>query len=68
MARNYATKIVSYPVTEKQLNALFTDFDTQLTVADTHGEFKPTVYARVLATKRFNMATSLQVRADAFQP
>jgi SAM-dependent methyltransferase len=51
MARQYAEKMTSYPMTEPELRALFTSFEARVERAETPGEFKSTIYCRVVAKK-----------------
>lgn len=69
MARTYAEHIVSFPTSRGEVRSLFerVAMDFQLEVVNTHGEFRPTDYAQIVATKR-KPAGSKRPLPMPFQP
>jgi len=53
MARDYAKRIVSYPLSKEDLRELFTSegFSIKISLHATEGEFRKTTYAHVVATQ-----------------
>lgn len=57
MATQYATHIISYPVSTDELDALFMLFVSSIELTTSRGEFRTTSYARVRASKPIGART-----------